>query len=41
LIGIQFVQRGKKLAMVLEGLRADAVQPPSPPRRIRPVANYQ
>jgi hypothetical protein len=39
--GSQFVQRGKKLAMALDGLRADAAQPPSPPRRIRPVANYQ
>ena len=27
--------------MVLNGLLADATQPPSPPRRIRPVANYQ
>jgi hypothetical protein len=26
--GTQFVQRGKKLAMVLDGLRADAAQPP-------------
>jgi hypothetical protein len=26
--------------MVLDGLRADAAQPPSP-QRIRPVANYQ
>jgi len=40
LSGIQFVQRGKKLAMVLDSLR-DAAQPPSPPRRIRPAANYQ
>jgi hypothetical protein len=40
LIGIQFVQRGKKLAMVLDGLRADTAQPPSPPRRIDPAANY-
>src|SRR5262249_17266261 len=41
LSGIQFVQRGKKLAMVLDGLRADAAQPPGPPWRIRPMANYQ
>jgi len=27
--------------MVLGSLRADAAQPPSSPRRIRPVANYQ
>ncbi|HMJ63906.1 MAG TPA: hypothetical protein VK615_01040, partial [Candidatus Binatia bacterium] len=26
--GIQFVQRGKKLAMALDGLRADAAPPP-------------
>ena len=39
LSGIQFVQRGKKLAMVLDGLRADAAQSPSSPRRfVR--ANY-
>jgi len=39
--GIQFVQRGKKLAIVLDGLLAGSAQPPSLPRRIRPVANYR
>src|ERR1700756_2754532 len=39
--GVQFVQRGKKIAIVLNGLCADAAQPRSPPRRIRPAANYQ
>ena len=31
----------KEIGHVLDGLRADAAQSPSPPRRIRPVANYR
>src|SRR5438094_637678 len=41
LIGIQFVQLGKKLAMMLDSLSAGAAQPPGPPQRVRPVANYR